>query len=188
MTATTSTALATHSKRQSAKRQPQAAHSSRDLTRPARRHRSLGDVGTVLTICLFVGCLFLAVLHAVLVQNQAHLDNLIEENQLRQERVDQLLAEIAYLDSPEGVAENALKAGLLPAAEVVTLAPLGAGELPAPSPDPFGLAGLPPINTLTPPGLSQAATTSDPKTIEDPLADTIIATTSPIASAGEVSR
>lgn len=117
---------------------------------PRRRRRSLGDVGSLLTICLFLGCLFLAVLHAVLVQNQARLDDLVNQNQQRQEQVDLLLAEIAYLDSPEGVAEQASSVGLVPAAEVVTLAPVRPGALSAPLSDPFGLAGLPPIELLEP--------------------------------------
>ena len=66
------------------------------------------------------------------------LQTLVEENGVRRERVDQLLAEVAHLDSPEGVAEQADAAGLIAAPEVVTIAPLAPGALAAPSLDPFG--------------------------------------------------
>jgi len=113
---------------------------------PAKGYRrSVGDVITLLAFCLFLGLMILAGLHAFLVQNQARLDDLIAENQDRQERIEQLLAEIAYLDSPEGVAEQAASVGLVPAAEIITLVPLASGALPGPEADPFSLAGLPPI-------------------------------------------
>ena len=81
----------------------------------------------------------------MLVQNQAQLDQLIIDNQKRQEHIDRLLTEIAYLDSPEGVAVHAVGAGLVAAAEVVTLTPVVPGALLRPSDDPFGLADLPPV-------------------------------------------
>ena len=88
---------------------------------------------------MFAVCLALAALHAVLVENQASLDDLIQHNQQRRERIDQLQAEIAYLDSPEGLAEHAHSVGLVPAAELVVLTPLGPGLLPPPATDPFSL-------------------------------------------------
>ncbi len=118
---------------------------------PAKGYRrSVGDVITLLAFCLFLGLLILAGLHAFLVQNQARLDDLIAENQDRQEQIEQLLAEIAYLDSPEGVAEQAASVGLVPAAEIITLVPLASGALPGPATDPFRLAGLPPIAEVEP--------------------------------------
>lgn len=121
-----------------------AAHGLRVAKAPTTARRSIGDVGTLLAFGLFVVCLALAALHAVLVQNQAALDDLIGLNELRQDQVDQLQAEIAYLDSPEGLAGQALSAGLVPAAELVTLTPVGPGLLPAPPADPFGLAFIEP--------------------------------------------
>ena len=114
---------------------------------PPAARRSVGDIGTMLALSLFVVFLALAVLHAVLVENQAALDELIDLNRLRQEQIDQFQAEIAYLDSPEGVADHALSAGLVPAAELITLAPVGSGLLPPPAADPFGLAGMTPLPT-----------------------------------------
>ena len=106
---------------------------------PAATRRSISDVGTLLALGMFAVCLALAALHAVLVENQASLDDLIEHNQQRRERIDQLQAEIAYLDSPEGLADHAHSVGLVPAAELVVLTPVGPGLLPPPAADPFSL-------------------------------------------------
>ena len=106
---------------------------------PAAARRSITDVGTLLALGMFAVCLALAALHAVLVENQASLDDLIERNQLSRERIDQLQAEIAFLDSPEGLAEHAHSVGLVPAAELVLLTPVGPGQLKPPVTDPFSL-------------------------------------------------
>jgi hypothetical protein len=113
---------------------------------PDRARRSIGGIGTVLALGLFGVCLALAALHAVLVENQASLDNLLERNQQRYERIDKLQAEIAYLDSPEGLADQAHAAGLVPSAELAILTPVGPGQLPPPEEDPFdlGSSGWPP--------------------------------------------
>ena len=106
---------------------------------PAAGRRSITDVGTLLALGMFAVCLALAALHAVLVENQASLDDLIERNQQSRERIDQLQAQIAFLDSPEGLAEHAHSVGLVPAAELVLLTPVGSGLLPSPVADPFSL-------------------------------------------------
>ena len=93
----------------------------------------------MLVLGLFAVYLTLAALHAVLVEEQASLDDLIERNQQRHDRIDQLQAEIAYLDSPEGLAEQAHTVGLVPAAELVVLTPVGPGLLSPPADDPFDL-------------------------------------------------
>ena len=109
-----------------------------------RSKRSVGSFGTFAALLLFLALLGLAGLHAVLVQNQAELDDLVSANRARQERVDDLQGRIAILDSPAGVAEQAVGAGLVLAPEVVTLSPVASGVLGLPGPDPFGLieAGL----------------------------------------------
>ena len=96
--------------------------------------------------------LALAALHAVLVENQASLDDLIEQNEQRYERIEKLQAEIAYLDSPEGLADQAQSAGLVPAAELAVLTPVGPDRLPPPGADPFDLqsSGWPPPTSVTP--------------------------------------
>ena len=106
---------------------------------PAAARRSITDVGTGLALGMFAVCLALAALHAVLVENQATLDDLIEHNQQSRERIDQLQAEIAFLDSPEGLSEHAHSVGLVPAAELVLLTPVGPGQLKPPATDPFSL-------------------------------------------------
>lgn len=101
---------------------------------------------------LFAVSLGLAALHAVLVENQASLDDLIEHNEQRYERIDKLQAEIAYLDSPEGLADQAQSAGLVPAADLAVLAPVGPDRLPPPLADPFDLesSGWTPPTSTTP--------------------------------------
>ena len=106
---------------------------------PRAARRSIGGISTLVALGLFAVCLALAALHAVLVENQASLDDLIEHNQQRYERIDQLQAEIAYLDSPEGLADQAQSAGLVPAAELAVLTPVGPDRLPPPDADPFEL-------------------------------------------------
>ena len=106
---------------------------------PSPARRSIGGISTTMALGLFALCLMLAALHAVLVENQATLDDLIDSNQQRYGRIDQLQAEIAYLDSPEGLAEQASLAGLVPAAELVVLTPVGPDRLAPPDADPFDL-------------------------------------------------
>lgn len=118
---------------------PGAKRSLKVAAAPATARRSITDVGTLLALGMFAVCLALAALHAVLVENQASLDDLIERNQQSREQIDQLQAEIAFLDSPEGLAEHARSVGLVPAAELVVLTPVGPGRLPPPVTDPFGL-------------------------------------------------
>ena len=108
------------------------------VVRPSESVRSVGVLGSAIAVFLFVTLLALAGLHAALVQAQAGLDSLVEDNGVRREQVDQLLAAVAHLDSPEGVAEQAAAAGLVAAPEVVTIAPLAPGALAAPPIDPFG--------------------------------------------------
>ena len=110
----------------------------------AQPRRSAGSFGTFAALLLFLALLGLAGLHAVLVQNQAELDDLVSANHARQHRVDELTGRLAILDSPSGVADQAVGAGLVLAPEVVTLSPVAVGVLGLPGPDPFGLieAGL----------------------------------------------
>ena len=121
---------------------------------PAAARRSISDVGTLLALGMFAVCLALAALHAVLVENQASLDDLIEHNQRSRERIDQLQAEVAFLDSPEGLAEHARSVGLVPAAELVLLTPVGRGLLQPPVIDPFSLES----SGFQPPAVIDSAT------------------------------
>ena len=125
---------------------------------PAAARRSITDVGTLLALGMFAVCLALAALHAVLVENQATLDDLIEHNQQSRERIDQLQAEIAFLDSPEGLSEHARSVGLVPAAELVLLTPVGPGQLQPPATDAFSLG----LSDYEPPGVIDATSSAGP--------------------------
>ena len=134
---------------------PRAEQPSPDLRvarSPGGRRRSIGSITTLVAVGLFAVCLALAALHAVLVENQATLDDLIERNEQRHDRIDQLQAEIAYLDSPEGLAEQAQSAGLVPAADLAVITPVGPDQLAPPGADPFDLesAGWTPPAATTP--------------------------------------
>ena len=106
---------------------------------PVAARRSLASIAITLALGLLVVYLTVAGLHPALVGKQASLDDLIEHNQQRYERINQLQAEIAYLDSPEGLAEQASVAGLVPAAELAVLTPVGPNLLRPPEADPFDL-------------------------------------------------
>ena len=104
--------------------------------------RSVGAYGTFVAFLLFATLLALAGLHAVLVQNQADLDELVSANRARRIQIHALSGDIAILDSPEGIADQARGAGLVSAPEVVTLSPLIADMLASPGPDPFRLIAV----------------------------------------------
>ena len=72
------------------------------------------------------------------IQTQAEIDHIKREiTELRDTRI-KILAERAWHDSPEGLAETTTRAGLVPAPEVVLLAPLAPGFLQPPNAiDPF---------------------------------------------------
>ena len=124
--------------------EPQTHSRSLRLAEQPTPRRRFGDIGSMAVLAFFVVCGTLASLHAVLVENQADLDYLLEQNSFRQERIESLQASIAHLDSPEGLAEQAQSAGLVPAGETVTLATVGLGLLPPPTADPFRLSRLEP--------------------------------------------
>ena len=114
----------------------------------------MSGITTLAALGMFAVCLALAALHAVLVENQASLDDLIEHNEQSYERIDKLQAEIAYLDSPEGLADQAKTAGLVPAADLAVLTPVGPDRLAPPDADPFELES----SGWTPPAPSTPAT------------------------------
>ncbi len=78
------------------------------------------------------------------IQTQAEIDQIKREITELQEKRIEVLAERAWHDSPEGLAETAVDAGLVPAAEVALLVPLAPGFLAPPDAvDPFTPAGAP---------------------------------------------
>ena len=78
------------------------------------------------------------------IQTQAEIDRIKREiTELQEERIE-VLAERAWHDSPEGLAETAVNAGLVPAAEVALLVQPAPGFLERPDGvDPFNPEGVP---------------------------------------------
>ncbi len=108
------------------------------LVRSAERVRSVGAMGTVFALFVFTTLFALAALHAVLVQTQARIDAINRENSALEDQLDSRIAEEAWLDSPAGLREAAISAGLVEATDVVALVPVGEGLLDPPdSGDPF---------------------------------------------------
>lgn len=109
------------------------------VVRPDQRVVVVGALGTAVVITFF-GVLFaIAGLHAVLVQTQAQIDAQRAANAEVQEQLDEVVAHLAWIDTPEGLEHWARTSGLIEAPEVVSLAPLPPGALPAPvEVDPFG--------------------------------------------------
>lgn len=72
------------------------------------------------------------------IETQAEIDALKREIVELQETRMRALAQRAWYDSPEGLAETATTAGLVPAPEVARLVPLAPGQLAPPNDtDPF---------------------------------------------------
>ena len=112
-----------------------------DSERPRRHLRSVQNVpdvpvrsGPRVHIVLGVGVVALfgvlfavAVLQTVLVQGQIHLDGLHAEVAEAEVRVQVLRAEVAQLESPGRVIDEALAAGMVPADGVTSVVPTVAG-------------------------------------------------------------
>ncbi|MEM8705479.1 MAG: hypothetical protein AAGE98_03430 [Actinomycetota bacterium] len=136
---------------QPARRQPAARPSRQAQPRPANlrvvrpdhRIRVVGVLGTAVVVTFFAVLFIVAALHAVLVQTQAQIDAQRTANAEVQAELDAVVAELAKIDSPEGLEEWAIEAGLVPAPEVMILPPVSAGSLAPPaSANPFaGAAG-----------------------------------------------
>ncbi len=123
-------------------RQPSPRQAPLRVVRPDDRARTVGVMSTVFVMLIFTTLFAVAGLHAVLVQTQAEIDAIHTENSALEKERNSLLASQAWHDSPEGLEELALGAGLVPAGEVLMLAPVPIGALRAPeSVDPFAGVG-----------------------------------------------
>lgn len=93
---------------------------------------------TVVTSLAVVIAFAVAGLFASDIQTQSEIDGIQHEiEELREARIN-VLAQRAWHDSPEGLAETATRAGLVPAPEVVLLTRLPSGLLAPPEgADPF---------------------------------------------------
>lgn len=108
------------------------------IVRTPERVRSVGAMGSLFALFVFATLFALAALHAVLVQTQARIDALDRENAELQETLETRIAEEAWLDSPDGLREIAVGAGLVEAPDVVALVRVPGGLLAPPtSADPF---------------------------------------------------
>ncbi len=123
-------------------RQPQPRRADLRIVRPDHRVAVVGTLGSAVAITIFVVLFVIAGLHAVLVQTQAQIDAQRAANAQVQEELDDVVAALAWIDTPEGLEHWALTSGLIEAPEVVSLTPIAPGALPAPSSaNPFALNG-----------------------------------------------
>jgi hypothetical protein len=111
------------------------------LVPEARRRLALRlspRAGVVLTLLLFAALFGVAVSHALLIEGQAHLDELDKQVALEQQRYERLRVESAALESPERIVDEAAKLGMVPAQDVTWLTPDAAppGDTPPPADDP----------------------------------------------------
>ena len=108
------------------------------LALPPRRSLRLSPrVGVVLTVVGFVALFGVAVCHALLIQNQASVDELDRRVATEQARYEKLRLQVAELESPQRIMSEAQEdLGMVPAGETVWLTP----DQPAPTsttvPDP----------------------------------------------------
>lgn len=109
------------------------------VVRANERVRAVGTLGTIAVAMFMVVLLVLAGLHAVLVQTQAQLDSLNAEISHLEVQRNEGIAKLAWHDSPDGLAEAAVAAGLVHATDLRVLGPVTEGRLSPPvGADPFG--------------------------------------------------
>ena len=109
------------------------------VVRPATQSRPTGMLGTSIALLIFAIMLAVAGIHALSVQTQAEIDAVRVENTTLETAQTRLVAELSWIDSPEGLVELATAAGFVPAAEVINLIAVPEGQLAPPrSADPFG--------------------------------------------------
>jgi cell division protein FtsL len=108
------------------------------LVLPSRRSLRLSPrIGVLLTVVGFVALFGVAVCHALLIQNQASVDELDRRVAAEQARYEKLRLEVAELESPQRImseAQNDL--GMVPAGETVWLTPSEPAPTSTTAPDP----------------------------------------------------
>ena len=100
------------------------------VVRPDHRIRVVGMLGTSVVVALFAVLFVVAALHAVLVQTQAQIDAQRAANAAVQAELAAVTADLARVDSPEGLEQWAIDAGLVLAPEVVILSPVARAHWP----------------------------------------------------------
>jgi len=89
--------------------------------------------GVVLTVLAFVALFGVAASHALLIQNQANVDELDERVATEEARYEELRLQVAELESPQRISTEAqTQLGMVPAGETEWLTPDG----PAPADQP----------------------------------------------------
>ena len=123
-------------------RQAQPRRADLRVVRPDHRVLVVGALGTAVVVTFFAVLFVVAGLHAVLVQTQAKIDAQRSANAEIQVQLDEVTADLAWIDTPEDLEQWARTNGLIEAPEVVSLMPVAPGALPAPtSANPFAGAG-----------------------------------------------
>jgi cell division protein FtsL len=98
--------------------------------RPGLGLRLSPRLGVVLTVLMFVALFGVAVSHALLIEGQAHLDDLDQQVAAEQARYEELRREVAELESPQRIlGEATRRLGMVPPGDPVWLSP----HRPAPS-------------------------------------------------------
>ena len=132
-------AVANPAPRTRAGEKPQKRGADLRVVRANERVRTASTLGTIIVSIIMGVLLMLAGLHAVLVQTQAQLDSLDTEIAQLEVQRNEGLAELAWHDSPKGLAEAAAAAGLVHATDRTPLSPVAEGALAPPSEvNPFG--------------------------------------------------
>ncbi len=122
-------------------RQGQPRQANLRVVRPDHRIRVVGMLGTAVAVGLFAVLFVVAALHALLVQTQAQIDAQRVANAAVQAELAVVNADLARVDSPEGLEQWAINAGLVLAPEVVILSPVALDTLAPPtSGNPFSEA------------------------------------------------
>ena len=96
-------------------RQVQPRRADLRIVRPDHRVAVVGTLGSAVAITIFVVLFVIAGLHAVLVQTQAQIDAQRAANAQVQEELDDVVAALAWIDTPEGLEHWALTSGLIEA-------------------------------------------------------------------------
>ncbi|HEY3140360.1 MAG TPA: hypothetical protein VGJ86_04485 [Acidimicrobiales bacterium] len=79
--------------------------------------------GVTLTVLLFAALFAVAVSHALLVESQIHLDRLDDQVSEEESRYDRLREDLAELESPDRIVNDASAMGMVPPADVGWITP-----------------------------------------------------------------
>lgn len=95
------------------------------LVEPAPRERrvSVGLLGTVCLVAVFLGLFALAAMHSLVVQAQFELDRVDQAVSDRRSQIEERRVEVARLESPAAVVAAAEAIGMVPAADRAYLMP-----------------------------------------------------------------